>query len=42
MDVCQEFTKWWKYRNLIEQSHATLCFVDNYMTWNLSVQDELG
>ena len=27
------------YRNLIEQSHATLCFVDNYMTWNLSVQD---
>jgi hypothetical protein len=29
------------YRNLIEQSHATLCFVDNYMTWNLSVQDAI-
>jgi len=28
-----------QYRSLIEKSVATLCFVDNYMTWNLSVQD---
>lgn len=30
-----------QYRNLIERSFATLCFVDNYMTWNLSVQDAI-
>lgn len=28
-----------QYRSLIEKSHATMCFVDDYMTWNLSVQD---
>ena len=27
------------YRYLIEKSFATLTLVDNYMTWNLSVQD---
>lgn len=30
-----------QYVNLIEKSFATLCFVDKYMTWNLSVQDAL-
>jgi hypothetical protein len=30
-----------QYRSLIEKSFATLCFVDNYMTWNLSVQDAI-
>ena len=24
---------------MIENCYATLCFVDKYMTWNLSVQD---
>ena len=28
-----------QYRYLIENCYATLCFVDKYMTWNLSVQD---
>ena len=29
------------YRSLLERSVGTLCFVDNYMTWNLSVQDAI-
>ena len=28
-----------QYRYLIENCHATLCFVDKYMTWNLAVLD---
>lgn len=29
------------YKYLLQNCHATLCFVDDYMTWNLSVQDSL-
>lgn len=28
-----------RYLYLIQKSYATLCFVDGFMTWNLSVQD---
>lgn len=28
-----------QYKYLLENCFATLCFVDDYMTWNLSVQD---
>jgi hypothetical protein len=30
------------YAYLLQKAYATLCFVDGYMTWNLSVQDGLA
>ena len=31
-----------KYRHLLENSLCSVCFVDNYATWNLSIQDGLS
>ena len=31
-----------QYLYLLQKCHTTLCFVDGYMTWNLSVQDSLA
>jgi len=31
-----------KYLYLLQNCHATMCFVDGYMTWNLSVQDSIS
>lgn len=31
-----------QYLYLLEKAYTTLCFVDGYMTWNLSVQDSLA
>ena len=31
-----------QYRYLLENSLASMCFVDNYATWNLSIQDGLS
>jgi len=31
-----------EYQYLVEKSYATLCFVDSYGTWNLSVQDGIA
>ena len=31
-----------EYRYLIENSYAAICFVDDYATWNLSVQDGIS
>lgn len=31
-----------KYLYLLDRAHATLTFVDGYMTWNLSVQDGIS
>jgi hypothetical protein len=30
-----------QYRYLLDNCHATICFVDDYMTWNLSAQDAI-
>ena len=30
-----------QYRYLLDNCYATICFVDDYMTWNLSAQDSL-
>ena len=31
-----------QYRYLLDNCYATICFVNDYMTWNLSVQDGLS
>lgn len=31
-----------QYLYLLQKAHTSLCFVDGYMTWNLSVQDSLA
>lgn len=31
-----------EYAYLLQQAHASICFVDDYATWNLSVQDSLS
>lgn len=31
-----------RYIYLLQKAYASLCFVDGYMTWNLSVQDSLA
>jgi hypothetical protein len=38
----QNFPSGEEYQYLVEKSHATLCFVDSYGTWNLSVQDGIA
>ena len=30
-----------EYAYLLQQAHASICFVDSYATWNLSVQDSI-
>lgn len=40
--VMPEFLNSKQYRYLLKKSHGTLCFVDGYATWNLSVQDHLS
>lgn len=31
-----------RYLYLLQKAHTSVCFVDTYMTWNLSVQDSLA
>jgi len=40
--VMTDFLDSEQYRYLLKNSVATLCFVDGYATWNLSVQDHLA
>jgi len=37
----QNFQSGAEYQYLLEKSFATMCFVDGYATWNLSVQDAI-
>ena len=30
-----------QYRYLLDNSYASVCFVNDYMTWNLSAQDNI-
>ena len=30
-----------QYRHLIDNCYASICIVNDYMTWNLSVQDAI-